>query len=185
MFNTEVLDLNLRSKTSMGNIRYWTTRPTGGMDQLELEFNKYQCDPAIAAIIKIEDDKKEKRRLQREKEERQNESRKDFKKEIKPERIDSLWHKIGEMRSDGGELRYANLATFMKALCVLPHSNADSERVFSIIRKNKTESRASMTRELMNDLTVVKMHMIARNQVCRSTKYPSAFLTKVKHLSQV
>ena len=82
-------------------------------------------------------------------------------------------------------LKYPLLSSIMKSLCALPHSNADSERVFSLIRKNKTECRASMSREMLNDLTVVKMSLISRGEVCHSQKFSPDFLTKVKKLSQL
>uniref|UniRef100_H3BC15 HAT C-terminal dimerisation domain-containing protein n=1 Tax=Latimeria chalumnae TaxID=7897 RepID=H3BC15_LATCH len=43
-------------------------------------------------------------------------------------RMDTFWHKIGQT--------FVLLPTVIKQLLVLPHSNADCERVFSITRKN-------------------------------------------------
>ena len=157
--HAEVLDISLRGKKSFVGIRFWTStfkclRPTGGLDELETEFCKYQVDPEIA----------------------------EFDRE---ERVDVLWGKIASLKSDTGELKYPLLSSIMKSLCALPHSNADSERVFSLIRKNKTECRASMLREMLNDLTVVKMSLISRGEVCHSQKFSPDFLTKVKKLSQL
>ena len=147
------------AKKSFASIRFWTStfkclRPTGGLDQLETEFCKYQVDPEIAELDR-------------------------------EERVDVLWGKIASLKSDTGELKYPLLSSIMKSLCALPYSNADSERVFSLIRKNKTECRASMSREMLNDLTVVKMSLISRGEVCHSQKFSPDFLTKVKKLSQI
>ena len=43
-----------------------------------------------------------------------------------------------------GEQIFSNLAALMKSLLCIPHSNASSERTFSMVRKIITESRTSL-----------------------------------------
>ncbi|KAJ7341619.1 hypothetical protein JRQ81_005941, partial [Phrynocephalus forsythii] len=52
--------------------------------------------------------------------------------------IDTFWGLLGK------EVRFSELPRLMKALLCLPHSNASSERVFSMVRKIVTENRMSL-----------------------------------------
>ena len=59
-------------------------------------------------------------------------------------RVDILWGYISQMKDCIGKLRFDVLFKIVKLVLVLSHSNASEERVFSIIRKNKTTFRASI-----------------------------------------
>ena len=43
-----------------------------------------------------------------------------------------------------GEQTFSNLVTLIKSLLCIPHSNASSEKIFSMVRKIVTESRTSL-----------------------------------------
>ena len=59
-------------------------------------------------------------------------------------RMDVLWWHITNQNIPGtASKRFPDLAKVAELVLVLPHSNANEER-FSIVRKNKTESRASL-----------------------------------------
>lgn len=68
------------------------------------------------------------------------------------EEIDRFW---GAMGKDG---RFANLASLMKALLCIPHSNASSERVFSMVRKIVTENRMRMDNSTLCALLSCKIN---------------------------
>ena len=55
-------------------------------------------------------------------------------------------------------LRFGKLAQLSKALLVLPHSNADPERLFSMVRKIYTELRRHMDPTTLSDLLSVKLN---------------------------
>ena len=60
-------------------------------------------------------------------------------------RMDVLWWHITNQNIPGtASKRFPHLAKVAELVLVLPHSNAGEERLFSIVRKNKTESRASL-----------------------------------------
>ena len=40
---------------------------------------------------------------------------------------------------------FAELADVAKLVLVIPHTNADEERVFNMLRKNKTDFRGSLS----------------------------------------
>ena len=52
---------------------------------------------------------------------------------------------------------YANLARLAKILLVLPHSNADPERLFSMLGKIETQSRSLLSPSTTCDLLTVKL----------------------------
>jgi hypothetical protein len=60
-------------------------------------------------------------------------------------RMDVLWWYISDMVVPGSnKKRFCHLLKEAELVLILPHSNAGEERLFSMVRKNKTESRSSM-----------------------------------------
>ena len=59
-------------------------------------------------------------------------------------RLDVVWGEVLAMRTPLGARRFPTLARVMAALLALPHSNADCERAFSMVRKVHTECRKSL-----------------------------------------
>ena len=49
------------------------------------------------------------------------------------------------------------------AILAIPHSNAGCEIIFSMVRKNKTDQRASMSSETPNALMVLKSRAKSRD----------------------
>ncbi len=58
-----------------------------------------------------------------------------------------------------GEPRFPTLAKVMVAVLSLPHSNADCERSFSVVRKVHTECRQSMNSDTLTALLQCKMNV--------------------------
>ena len=57
-------------------------------------------------------------------------------------RADVLWWYTANMKVPGSQLkRFKNLFLVAEIILVLPHSNAEEERLFSIVRKNRCDSR--------------------------------------------
>ena len=59
-------------------------------------------------------------------------------------RMDVIWHHLSSMKAPDGTLRFYRLSQVAKLVMVIPHSNAQEERVFSMVRKNKTCFRPSL-----------------------------------------
>ena len=72
------------------------------------------------------------------------------------ERIDEVWAKVGEMKDVSGDRPYLNLLKVMRGILVIPHSSAHCERVFSTVRKNRTDQRASLGDKTLESLLVLK-----------------------------
>ena len=71
-------------------------------------------------------------------------------------RMDILWHYLSTLRDPDGSYRFERLSAVTMLILVIPHSNAEEERVFSMVRKNKTAFRPSLDpeRTLSSILTI-------------------------------
>jgi hypothetical protein len=58
--------------------------------------------------------------------------------------VDGVWILMSKMKNSCGDFLYDRLSYFMLGLLSLPHSNADCERIFSSVKKNRTQFRSSM-----------------------------------------
>ena len=74
----------------------------------------------------------------------------------KADRIDMTWVKISQIKDGEDEYCFRNLAKVMLGILTIPHSNASCERIFSCVRKNKTDQRASLGSDTLDALLVVK-----------------------------
>lgn len=68
----------------------------------------------------------------------------DSEKEIQYHRMDIIWASLASMNSPYGRPRFPMLGNVAKLVLVLPHSNAEEERLFSLVRKNKTAFRPNL-----------------------------------------
>lgn len=75
------------------------------------------------------------------------------------ERIDETWSKISLFEDAEGKKKYTELPKVMLGILTVPHSNATTERIFSIIRKNQTEFRSSLGLESLESLLIEKINM--------------------------
>ena len=74
-------------------------------------------------------------------------------------RMDTLWAYLSTVK-DGvsGLPTFSLLSKVAKLVLTLPHSNADEERVFSLIRQNKTDFRNSLALDgTLSSILTVKM----------------------------
>ena len=85
---------------------------------------------------------------------------------VKPEgdgqpysRIDVIWGYLSTMKAgDNCSLRFPQLSSIAKLVLTLPHSNAGEERVFSLVRLNKTPYRSCLNLDgTLSSILTVKM----------------------------
>lgn len=77
----------------------------------------------------------------------------DFPLEIKKEEdVDVFWAKLVSWKNTLGEFPFKTIATFALDALVLPHSNADCERVFSKVNLSKTKSRNRLVTNTLNGI---------------------------------
>ncbi|XP_041348870.1 uncharacterized protein LOC121368275 [Gigantopelta aegis] len=156
----EVADVSLRKTEQFSSVEYFVNKfPSllGGrkMDDLEMEFLHYQVDTFSTEVThnNVTDSL---------------------------ERIDTIWNNIGHLTSAGGNPKYGLLTNVMKQILVIPHSNADSERIFSTVRKNRTEFRPNLSDEQLSALLVQKFSMLAADVLCHELSFTDDLLKKAK-----
>ena len=58
--------------------------------------------------------------------------------------IDKMWHEISSTKSFEDEIKFPNLGKLSKLILSLPHSNAEAERIFSIVNDVKTKTETDL-----------------------------------------
>ena len=100
--------------------------------------------------------------------------------ELTDETIDKSWYAIGQMKDANGCLRFQKLSTVILGILVLFHSNADCERIFSVVRKNKTEFRPSLGTKVLSSIVTQKLSMAAHGNACYQELASKQLLVKAK-----
>lgn len=59
-------------------------------------------------------------------------------------RLDKVWAHLSQMRTPDNSLMFNKLSKVALLVLTLPHSNAEEERIFSMITKNKSKFRPSL-----------------------------------------
>lgn len=73
--------------------------------------------------------------------------------------VDEFWGKLSKVKSvSTGQLRFKELCQLMKLLLVLPNSNCDVERAFSMVRHIKTEFRSQLSHKTLANLMSCKIN---------------------------
>lgn len=156
LYHARVADPNQRANVSFNSFKYFINQfpcllpESTTVNQLQSEFLMYQIDCLTPSILS-------------------------------EERIDVVWHLISQLRNAvTGQLKFGNIASVIKGILTIYHSNADCERMFSMVRKNKTEFRSSMSTGTLSDLMTHKTMMLAKSQQCYTVKHCDDVLKKAK-----
>ena len=59
--------------------------------------------------------------------------------------MDIIWGHMSKMKSAGGTILFPRLCKVAQLVLILPHSNVEEERVFSMVTKNKTMFRPNLS----------------------------------------
>ncbi len=86
---------------------------------------------------------------------------------------------MSKLRESNLQMRFDVLSVVMKTVLVIPHSNADCERIFSIVRKNHTNFRPTLSCETLNSL-VEKIYMAESGIAFYQQNYSQSLLAKAK-----
>ena len=80
--------------------------------------------------------------------------------------------------------RFSKLSKIVFLVLTIPHSNADEERVFSMIKKNKTAFRPSLDlEETLGSIITIKMEM--HNRTKGDYKVPPGVLNQEKEATRL
>ena len=101
----------------------------------------------------------------------------DKKKELSDMDLDCMWSEISKLKNFQDELCFQNISKLAKLVLSLPHSNAEAERIFSIVSDVKTRKRNRIGGESLNSICVVRSSFQANAIGCTSYK------VEEKHLS--
>lgn len=93
---------------------------------------------------------------------------------VKHYRMDVLWSFLGKMKRADGLYRFPKLAKVVQLVLILPHSNAEEERVFSLINKNKTKFRSNL--QLDGTLSSIISVQLANLEPCAKYEPPKSVL---------
>ena len=101
---------------------------------------------------------------------------------ISPERrADDMWVEISNLKDKStSEQKYVHLPKIMLAILSIPHSNAEDERIFSLVRKNATEFRPSLATKTLSDLLTQKVMSLASEHPCYEMTFSDSLLAKCK-----
>lgn len=100
--------------------------------------------------------------------------------------IDSAWHEMSMIVNPAtGKAKYRLLSAVMKSILTIFHSNADCERLFSSVRKNKTDFRATLSTKTLSNLLVHKTAMESKSENCYTIKHSDSVLAKAKSATYV
>ena len=92
--------------------------------------------------------------------------------------VDQYWHAVSRIQNLTGATCYPTLSTLTKAILVIPHGNADTERLFSHVGLNKTKLRNSLSISTLNALLMVPFN---RQEKCFEFKPSDELLRRCKN----
>ena len=158
--NMAFLNPALRETVSAEAVKTLATRfPAAGvhdkLDELSCEVGVYSVDPLLPKVsyYKAAD-------------------------EMMRPKLGDFWLAMEQLKSViTGRLRYPLLTTLAKALLTIPVSNADPERLFSMVRKIDTDQRADLKPQTVESLLLCKVNT---DSMAHEMELPNKLLKKAK-----
>lgn len=96
------------------------------------------------------------------------------------EHVDLFWCHMSQQKNEDGQPKFDLLAAVMFAILTIFHSNADSERIFSVVTKNKNKFRPNLSTPVLSSIIIHKMCLQSSGQVCHSATISQDTLKKAK-----
>ena len=98
-------------------------------------------------------------------------------------RMDVVWWYLANLNTPRTSVkRFHNLAKIAEIVLVIPHSNAEPKRLFSIVRKNKSDSRSKLALGgSLSSILTVKSHYPESATPCYKFKTDAELLKNAKH----
>ena len=155
LINAEILDVTKRATTALHQWLFFAQRfpqslSANEKESLEQEFCRFQVEEFSDDIIQAE-------------------------------RVDQAWHFISKIISPATGLpKYPTMSKIARLIVVMYHSNADCERIFSLVNKNKTEFRSLLSTNMLGNLMTRRMDLMSSGTPCYSVKYSQELLAKAK-----
>lgn len=93
--------------------------------------------------------------------------------------FDEMWKQILQRQSSNTTYKYPILRDVLNAVRALPNSNADPERVFSILTDLKTKRRNKLSSNSVNAICVLKSGLKARGETAITMKVTEQHLSRM------
>lgn len=90
-----------------------------------------------------------------------------------------FWHEVSQYKDAGNDNPYQELCSLAFIMLVLPHSNADVERVFSTMNVIKNKLRNRMSFETLNSILQIRFGLKKFNKTCYTYDIPQEVLKKI------
>lgn len=96
--------------------------------------------------------------------------------------VDLQWASLGKIKRVDGSFKYSRLSKVMLSILTIPHSNAECERIFSQVRKTRTQFRSSLSNQTLENILVVKS---GEAVACYNQTFSDSFLHRAKQATTV
>nr|XP_015930873.1 uncharacterized protein LOC107457258 [Parasteatoda tepidariorum] len=100
-------------------------------------------------------------------------------------RMDCAWNEISKLTDGSGVKKFAVLPKLMLLVLLVPHSNAYTERVFSIVRKNQNDFRPNLGTETLSSLLIEKTKALTNKKLCFERKFSDAEIRAAKQSTKL
>lgn len=102
------------------------------------------------------------------------------KKELASLKIDEMWKKILDFKDFNDEKMFPNLELLVESVLTFPHSNAEAERIFSIVTDVKNKKRNSLCDDTISAICKIRSSFQAENTNCVNFEVESRHLELFK-----
>lgn len=97
----------------------------------------------------------------------------------KRERTELFWIEVHNFKNSVNENPFIKLSTFVLDLLTLPYSNAEVERVFSVMNLVKSKIRNKINLNSVNSIIHIKYGLKMKNECCNTYKIPPIVCSKI------
>ncbi|KAE8753063.1 hypothetical protein FOCC_FOCC000408, partial [Frankliniella occidentalis] len=91
---------------------------------------------------------------------------------------EEFWKEIANLRNYEDKIAFPQVTKLAQAGLILPHSNADAERIFSVVTDVKCKKRNRMGNRLLNAICAARTALKSKGQDCVSFKVTESHLSK-------
>ncbi|XP_068205452.1 general transcription factor II-I repeat domain-containing protein 2-like [Palaemon carinicauda] len=85
---------------------------------------------------------------------------------LKKKNNEEFWVYLSQLKNYSDEFVFKNLAYLAKLVLTLPHSNAETERIFSMMGDAKTKKRNKMGPELLDSILFINSNLKSKGENC-------------------
>lgn len=103
--------------------------------------------------------------------------------DVRKYRMDVIWSFLNTIKNPDGKLIFERLAKVALLVLTIPHSNAQEERVFSLVTKNKTKFRPNL--KLDGTLASILTIKLANAQPCHKFEPPQEVIESAKTATMI